>query len=280
MRILIRTSKWAIWARRLASLAVPLVVLPILLHRLGIIRSPEFVAATLVAGGLAGAATLASLIALVRLWYTGDQGWGRAIAGLFLGLFCLLPFAWYGQLALRYPHVTDIATTDRAALPLVFDPDTRAMPPPVLLSATDQAEHFPNVTTRVYPLDVVQLFTLAERLVEGQGWDVRLRREPNGTSDPGRLNARIITLEGWREEVALRIAPTPSGAAVDMRSVSLDAPFDFGSNGNRISDFLVTLDTEITALLRDNPTINQPGPADEAPLPVDTDSEATVPAEA
>jgi hypothetical protein len=33
MRILIRTSKWAIWARRFGSLALPLAAIPVLMHR-------------------------------------------------------------------------------------------------------------------------------------------------------------------------------------------------------------------------------------------------------
>ena len=33
MRILVRTSRWAIWARRLGNFALPLAVIPILMHR-------------------------------------------------------------------------------------------------------------------------------------------------------------------------------------------------------------------------------------------------------
>ena len=104
MRVLIKTSKWAIWARRFGRLAVPLVVLPLLLHHLGAIDSPSFFAAALAAAAVAGLAVLVGLIALARLWYSGDQGWGRALSGLFLGLVCLLPFAWYGALAWRWLH--------------------------------------------------------------------------------------------------------------------------------------------------------------------------------
>ena len=46
MRILIRTSRWAIWARRLGSVAVPLLVIPVLLHHLGLVGGGLFLAAT------------------------------------------------------------------------------------------------------------------------------------------------------------------------------------------------------------------------------------------
>lgn len=265
MRILIRTSKSATWARRLGRLAVPLVVLPVLLHHLGQIDSPSFLVVALVAGAVSALAIVLGIIALIRLWYSGDQGWGRALSGLFLGLVCILPFAWFGALAWRYPPVTDIATTARGDLPLIFAPDTARMPPPKLLDADDQLRIFPNATTRRYPLDPTQLYALVERLVAQRGWEIRLRRPPGEAGENGRLNARITTLPGWREEAVFRVTPDPEGAALDMRSASINAPHDFGSNGERISEFMVALDTDVTTLLRDNPTANQPQSEDDVP---------------
>src|SRR5690606_28515339 len=107
VRIKIRTSKWAIWARRLGSLAVPLVVIPVLMHRERLMDSGAFQFVALFAAVIAALAVFAALVALVRLWHSGDQGWSRAISGLMLGTICLAPFAWYGSLALRHPPVTD-----------------------------------------------------------------------------------------------------------------------------------------------------------------------------
>jgi hypothetical protein len=268
VRIRIRTSKTAIWARRLGSLALPLVILPVIMHRERLLDSAAFLAVALFACAVAALAVVVSLIALVRLWHTGDQGWGRAISGLILGFLCLAPFLWYGNLALRYPVVTDLATAPRGELPLIFEPDTATMPPPRLLTPDEQARFFPNATTRSYPLDAVQLFAIVDRLVVAQGWDVRQRQEPGGGGEPGRINARIVTIPGWREEAVLRVSAIADGAAVDMRSASIGALHDLGSNGNRISSFLVLLDNEVTAFLRDNPNINNPVPAEpEAPAP-------------
>ena len=78
MRILIRTSKWATWARTLGSLAVPLAVIPVLLHRERFITSDVFLVVALAAALLALLGVLVSLIALGRLWHTGDRaGAGR-----------------------------------------------------------------------------------------------------------------------------------------------------------------------------------------------------------
>jgi uncharacterized protein DUF1499 len=262
VRILIRTSKWAILARRLGSLAIPLTVIPVLLHREHFIASNIFLVAALLAALVAALAVVVALFALVRLWYTGDQGWGRTFGGLFLGLICLMPVAYFTALALKFPVVTDIATTDRGLLPLVLEPDTTLMPPPKLLTAAEIEANFPNVKTRTYPLDAQQAYDIVLRMVTDRGWDIRLQRAPATPTGSGEINARIVTLAGWREEVVLRIAGTATGASVDMRSASINAVNDFGSNGGRIEDFLIALDTEITTLLRDNPNADQPVEAD------------------
>jgi len=63
------------------------------------------------------------------------------------------------------------------------------------------------------------------------------------------------------------LTATPGGASVDMRSASINAPHDFGSNGSRIEDFMIALDNEVTTLLRDNPNPAQPTPEDDEPAP-------------
>ena len=262
MRILIRTSKSAIWARWLGGLAVPLLVIPVLMHRMRLLTSDLFLVAVTLAGITAVFAVGTALFALGRLWQSGDQGWNRALGGLILGLAGLAPFAWYGNLALTYPAVTDIATIDRGAMPLVFEPGTAAMPPPRTLPPAEIATLFPNVQTRTYPLTPEQAYEVVLRLVTGLGWELRLERPPQGT-EPGRLNAQIMTLPGWREEAVFRIEADPEGSRVDMRSASLHALHDFGSNGHRIETFLTALDDEITALLRDNPNTTQPVDAEE-----------------
>lgn len=255
MRILIRTSKWAIAARRLGSVAVPFVIISVLLHRLRLITSDLFLVAAIAAGLVALLAVAMALIALARLWQTGDQGWGRALAGLLFGAVSLLPFAWHVYLMQKFPPVTDIATTDRGLLPLVFEPGMQAMPPPKMLSAAEMAVVFPNVETRKYPLGIGPTFALVEQLVLARGWEVRLRRETNEASQ---INAQIVTLAGWREEAVIRVTGGPTSSVVDMRSASLNALHDFGGNGSRIEEFLTALDNAVTTLLRDNPNANQP----------------------
>lgn len=267
MRILIRTSKWAIWARRLASLVLPLVVITVGLHWQRLITSDVFLVAAGVVGCIAVLTLLVSIIALGRLWHTGDQGWGRTLVGLLVGLLCLVPYGWYGALALQYPAVTDIATTERGQLPLLFEPGMETMPTPRVLDAVRQKAVFPNVAPRTYPLAPTQTFALVSRMVDDRGWTVLLSDAPSGGA-PGRITAQATTLMGWREEIVLRVMADTEGSRVDMRSASINAIHDFGSNGNRIEEFLVALDTEVTTLLRDNPLVTTPLDADEEPAAI------------
>ena len=74
MRILIRTSKWAIWARRIGALALPLALIPVLLHRGHIITSDNFLTIEAIALGLAAPLVAMAIVAFVRLCFTGDRG--------------------------------------------------------------------------------------------------------------------------------------------------------------------------------------------------------------
>jgi hypothetical protein len=272
LRILIQVSKWAIWARRLGSLALPMLAIALALHHLRLIPSDVFTAVALAGGAVAALAVLVALVALVRLWFTGDQGWSRALSGLFLGAVCLLPFGYYGSLALEYSPVTDIATVNRSELPLVFEPGTASMPPPKLLGAAEQDALFPNAKTRSYPLGLPQTFQVVRQLVEDNGWTIRFEREPGSGFEPGQINAQIVTLPGWREEAVIRVGGGLTSSVVDMRSASLNAQHDFGSNGKRVEAFLVALDDAITTLLRDNPNANTPIEAE--PEPAETEDAA------
>ena len=67
-----------------------------------------------------------------------------------------------------------------ASMPLVFEPGTAAMPPPVTLPAAQRAALFPNVEARTYPVTVEQAYEVVLRLVTGLGWELRFERPPEG----------------------------------------------------------------------------------------------------
>lgn len=258
MRILIRTSKWAVWARRFGALALPLAVVPVLLHRGHVISSDNFVAVETVAMVVAAAAVAMSLIAFARLWFTGDQGWGRATVAFVFGAICLLPAAYFAWLAVSVPASPDVSTDFSESPQLVSFIESRFIGPEE--RARVEAA-YPNARPRTYPIEAPQMFEVVERLTGTQGWDQRARRAPLGPLDAGQVNVVVTTLLGFSQEVAVRVTGGADGATVDMRSASLSSFPDFGENGQRVEAFLLELDNQVTLMLRNAPA--QPEVADD-----------------
>lgn len=258
MRILIRTSKWAVWARRFGALALPVALIPVLLHRGRLISSENFVVIEAVAMALAAMAVACALVAIVRLWFTGDQGWGRAGIALLFGGLCLAPGAYFLWLAAVSPASPDVSTDYANPPVLVSFIESRFVGP----EERDRIEAaFPNARPRTYPIEAPQMFDVAETLVDAQGWDIRARRAPVGPLDAGQLNAAVTTLLGFSHEVVIRVTGSADGAKVDMRSTSLSTFPDFGENGQRVESFLLELDNQVTLMLRNAPA--QPAPAED-----------------
>jgi hypothetical protein len=267
MRILIRTSKWAIWARRLGSFALPLAIIPVFMHRERLITSADFHIIELVAAAFALFALILAMGAFARLWVTGDQGWARAAFGLVFALICLIPMAFVAWLALHYPAVGDVSTSARTPLPLVSSTGR-------VLTEADHAEiaaAFPNALTRSYPIEAEQMFEIVEQLAAANGWEPRARRAPTTPLDVGTFNGIATTLLGWRDEVAIRVQGTPSGSDVDMRSSPIHGWSDLGENGRRVEQFLLALDARITLMLRDAPQTPAPAAENDAAAPAETD---------
>jgi hypothetical protein len=258
MRILIRTSKWAVWARRFGALALPLALIPVLLHRGRLISSENFVVIEAVALGCAVLAIAAASIAIVRLWFTGDQGWGRAAVALIFGGLCLAPAAYFGWMGLTIPASPDVSTDFASPPPLVNFVESRFIGP----GERERIEAaFPNARPRTYPIEAPQMFGVVETLIDTLGWEVRARRAPTGPLGEGQINAVVTTLLGFAHEVVIRVAGSADGAKVDMRSASLSGFPDFGQNGQRIESFLLELDNQVTLMLRNAPA--QPAVADD-----------------
>lgn len=271
MRILVHTSNWAIWARRLGSFALPLAIVPVLMHRAGAIGATPFEVVAAVAIAVAVLALVVSLGAFVRLWTTGDRGWDRAVIGLVCGILCLAPVALVGFDYFTYPIVDEVSTDPANPPPLVSNVSPAAAAP---AAAARIAAAFPNVRTRNYPLDTPQIFTIVDKLVTDRGWQVIRRHAPDDEDGNGQINAIAMTLFGFRDEVSVRLTQTDDGTSVAMRSTSLSPLHEPGANGSRIEAFLTALDDQITQLQKDQPAgtaedddTDQTAPPVPAPLP-------------
>ena len=264
MRILVRTSRWAIWARRIGSLALPVAFILVLMHRGNAITTQSFAVVEAVAIVMALVALGCAIMAFVRIWITGDHGWGKAVVGFLCGLVCLVPLGLWSFDYFRYPMVDEVSTDQLNPPPLISQ--TIAVPPsPAVMQAISKA--FPNIKTRGYPIDPAAIFRLVSQLVAGRQWKVERQLEP-APGQAGQINAIATTLFGFRDEVSIRIAAVSGGSSVAMRSVSLSTLHEPGVNGSRIESFLTALDDRVTARLK-----NLPAGSDIA-ADADTDTDA------
>lgn len=265
MRILVRTSKWAIWSRRLGSFGLPIMLVPILMHRAGGIDTNSFEIVEGLAFLVAALALLSGLIAVIRIWFTGDLGWGLALTGLLLGFVCLLPLGYFAYAWRAWPMADDV-TTDTAAPPALISamPAAYALPDnPARLAAA-----FPGVRDRTYPVGARRVYDIADQLVGEQGWTVLQQQAPDIDQPEGDINALATTLLGFRDEVAIRLTALQDGSTrVSMRSASLAPLHEPGANGQRVETFLAALDDRISQLQQDQSAGAEGDDADQPPIP-------------
>lgn len=253
MRILIRTSRWAIWARRLGGFALPLAIISVFLHRSKAIDTDTFhitFGLAVVCGLLA---FFMGLVAFFRLWGSGDKGWRRATAGVLFGAFFVGLTIYAVLQGTQYPQTVDVWTD-------------RVDPPELVMVAREMptgsadfdtiAQAFPNAVNRTYQLESSELFGLIEELIADLEWDVRVKRLPDALGRPGQINASVTTLFGWQDEVSIRLTVQQNRTIVAMRSASMYGLHDLGVNGKRIESFLLNLDRKISEIIRDRPAQN------------------------
>jgi Protein of unknown function (DUF1499) len=266
MRIPIRTSKWATAARRFASVALPFVVVPIFIHRAGAMTTLAFEIVEGFGALLAVLAILAALIAFVRIWVSGDRGWGRAVTGFVFGAICLAPAAVLATDFMHYPLTDEVTTNPLDPPPLISGVEPRSSDPK---TAARLAVLFPNLQPRNYPLNPDTVFRIVVGIVRDDGWQVLRENPPDDNGQGGQVNALAATLFGFREEVSVRLDPTADGTLVAIRSASLTPLHEPGANGVRVVSFLAELDRQI-AVLQQQPAGSAGDNGDEtgqAPLP-------------
>lgn len=258
MRILIRTSRLASWARRFASFALPLVVIPVFLHRAAIMDSETFALVETLGLTCAFFGFMLGAAACIRLWFTGDRGWGRAITGILLGLACLMPFAYRLYLSQTYPATPDILSDPAIPVALAGAPARD----PASVSGEEIMLAFPHIGPRQYQLGVNDVYRIVDALVAARGWQVLQRQPPQLEAAVGQINAVAVTWLGWRDEIAIGLRGNAGRTEVAVRSASPTGGGDLGVNGRRVDAFLADLDAAVTEAV-----LNAPAP-DGPPVPM------------
>ncbi len=233
MRFFIQTSSWAIWAARVKRPVLPLVVLSIGLHYLGVISSAVFVTVIILAIALSLIALLLGIVAYVRIWYNGDAGWRTATGGVLVGIPALVFVAVFAFYSAKFPPTTDVATD-------VFLPLWEERIAPSSAPKSIDEILFPNSGTRQLQLVAEVADELIGQAISELGWKI-VGEGKGGTAEIYQF-FEAKTLLGFVDDVTLRVRKTERSVIVDVRSASRFGQSDFGRNSTRIEGFLLRLD--------------------------------------
>ncbi|MGJ8527012.1 DUF1499 domain-containing protein [Maritalea sp.] len=239
MRFFIQTSSWAIWAARIKRPVLPLVVLSIGLHYLGIISSPVFFTVIMLAITLSLVALLLGLVAYIRIWYNGDAGWRTASGAVLMGIPALVLLGVVMFYGAKFPQTMDVATD--MSLPLWEDRVAPSSTPDSLDKGL-----FPNAATRQLQLPGEFADELIGQATRDFGWK-EVASEQGAAGETYQF-FEAKTLLGFVDDITLRVRRSDSAVVVDVRSASRFGQHDLGRNSTRIEEFLLRLD-ELTSSL-------------------------------
>lgn len=238
-----RKSRVATVGLWLAILSLVVLILSILGNRLELVHFGIAVRGMALAALVGVAAAFLSAVGLVLTLVTSRRGARIAMAGLVVSLLVAAPVVQAMLVGTKVPRIHDI-TTDldnppafKAVLPLRGErsnPLDRTEPADL---AEQQRVAYPDIATLDLRQHPGKVFEAALRAAKASGWEVI-------SADPatGMIEAVATTpVMAFKDDVAIRVTETDTGATVDMRSVSRVGMSDLGANANRIRTYFHTL---------------------------------------
>ncbi len=244
-------SRLAIWARRIAGFALPVVLLAIIIERAGLLEIVPVLATFAAALAMALIAILLALMSLVGIWRNGIEGLGAAMTAIAIGVALLAYPAYFAVLAYRLPEISDITTDpiDPPRFETIGRLRSRQANPIAyagLYAAEQQKAAYPDIV----PLDLdttpEAAYKATMAVIARRRWQVINERPPQADRDgirDGYIEAVARTLiMGFRDDVAIRIRAIGEGARIDVRSASRYGRHDFGTNAARIRALLDDID--------------------------------------
>jgi len=170
------------------------------------------------------------------------QGMIPAIVGLVIGSAVLgLTLKWKHNLA-SVPYIHDITTDTEnpphfvAVLPLRAGADNSAAYGGLEI-AEQQKKGYPDLKPGFVSRPPVAAYPEALQAAKDMGWEI-VASEPTSL----RIEATDTTpWFGFKDDVVVRLSPTPTGSRIDVRSASRVGKSDVGTNARRINAYLARL---------------------------------------
>src|SRR5580704_14079651 len=247
-------SSLASWARNLTVFSVVAVVVSIIIVRFGVLEMKPALATFFGALACAGLSILVGFAAFVAIWQNGTRGMSRILLAFLIDALVLAYPAYLGLQYRRLPPIHDITTDPidpprfEALARLRTGEGTNTAVYAGLYSAELQRKAYPDIEPVDIQIPVQRAYEIALQLVHKRKWLVIDERPPQPPLRPGRIEAVARTpIMGFREDVAIRIAPDGDDSRVDIRSASRYFESDLGSNAARVSKFADDINTAADA---------------------------------
>lgn len=248
-----RISTTAPWSTRIALFSLQLLAVVLILHRFAGLPTDLTMHLVTVAMIGAAAAIAIGLWSLVRVWQLGLSGATLSSLGIITGLAML---AWPLSYAPAYfgsPALSDV-TTD-ALEPPRFDiianqrqPGSNPLEAPDEVTAELLLGAYPDIQPIVTSLPVGEAFSRVREVVKRMEWRVVAEGAPQGTRQPGEIEAIEKTLiMGFTDDIAIRVSADGKRSRVDVRSAARYGRHDFGRNAERVRAFLTEVRSSLDA---------------------------------
>lgn len=239
-------TRMARWGRRLAGLALMLILVSAVAHRYQFLATPDLLRVLAVDVVLAVLALVLAGVAFARFWNDGDPVGRDILVAVLLALIALSPAIYAVTLAAMRPMLNDIATdtADPPQLRLAAQNRTPDMNPVVPISAANaalQAQAYPSILGRRYALEFDQARSAVNEAIKSAGWTAQPAYETGAGEVTIEATART-PLWGFPYDVAVRITDEGGTVFIDMRSASRYGHHDLGDNAARIISFYQLLD--------------------------------------
>lgn len=166
-------------------ICVPYFAITILLHRFGKVTTPQ--AVWLNAFGLA--MIVASLVLGVRafldLWNRGLRGGKATVRGVIVATMLLIPFLWFGYLAVEHPMLSDVSTNPYEPPPFITAQRMRQLDAENglnQLATYDDAyaeiliAEYPRIGSRRYNAGPERVLASVRALLADRSWEITANR--------------------------------------------------------------------------------------------------------
>ncbi len=241
-------SRLAVWSRRVAVFAIPVVLLAIVLVRVGLL---ELVPGLATFGGalvLALVAILLAIGAFVVIWREGLRGLGHAVLAVAISLMILAYPAYLATRAYRLPAINDI-TTDPIdpprfeAIARLRSRESNPIAYAGLRAAELQRAAYPDIEPLLLSVAPHEAYETALAVIRKRKWRVLTDRPPQPGRRDGSIEAVARTpIMGFPDDVIVRIRSDREGARVDVRSASRYGRGDLGTNASRVRALIEDID--------------------------------------